>query len=670
MVKIFINNLPVHVPLNTSILEACEKIGILIPRFCYHENLNVAGNCRMCLIEIENAPKPIASCAYPVMNQMKIFTNSLLVKKARENVLEFLLIHHPLDCPICDQGGECDLQEQTLLFGSEKSRFFFKKNGTEDINCSSVIKLIMTRCIQCTRCVRFFEKVVGNGKIGIIGRGQHGEISLFYNTKLNSEVSGNIIDLCPVGALTSKNYAFMFRPWETQFSDTIDAMDSLGTRVKVNYKGQEIFRVLPLKTNLNDQWITDKTRFFLDGLKWNRLISPFQIYNLKSSVLKWNRLLILMFNFLQVIKSHSSLNKILVVSSNLNLETLEIIKYFSYFFNFKILNENFFLTSSNTFYNLRNTVCLNNLQKMDLLIIVGLNPRMECNLYNLKIKQNFFEKVNFCIGTFGVQDDLLYSNFFLGNSYSSFLLLLEGKHFFCKKIVSSFFPMFLFGSNLLKRVDNNLINNSFLIGYKIVGCNNDVKNFNFGLMHSKMNEIGVLSLINKSSVDLFKMTSVFFLEVNISFIKFLKQNINVKNNFIYSFIQPKIQFSKMQFLIPTKSYFEQTGSFLNFAGSLFYVNSIYTASNMSKSIFKIFELFLFFVKKPIVKSHFCSFSNIDFSVQLINDLYIYQNLKIKVMPTVLQQKYDTFYQTNLITNNSLTLSKLSGEFRSFYKTFI
>lgn len=669
MIKLFINNLPINVPLNTSILEACEKIGILIPRFCYHENLNVAGNCRMCLIEIENVPKPIASCAYPVMNQMRVFTNSILVKKSRENVLEFLLIHHPLDCPICDQGGECDLQEQTLLFGTEKSRFFFKKKSVKDIQCSSVIKLIMTRCIQCTRCVRFFDKIVGNGKLGLIGRGQNGEISLFFNTKLNSELSGNIVDLCPVGALTSKNYAFMFRSWETQFFETIDYTDSLSNKIKVNFKNQELIRILPLKTNLNDQWISDKTRFFLDGLKWNRLVEPIQNTQTQFFNIKWNRVLILIFNFLFLIKNKSSLNKILVISSNLNLETLETIKYFSYFFDFKILNENLTLIPSNTFYNLRNNICLANLQKIDLLLLIGLNPRMECTLYNLKLKQNFFEKSNFNVGTFGVQDDLLYSNLVLGNSYCFFIHLLEGKHFFCKQISFSSAPFFLLGSNLLKRIDFNLINDVYCISYHLVFLKK-ISNFNIGLMQSKINDLGIFSLINKVSIDLNKATSMFLFEVNSSVDNFLLKFSNVKNSFIYSFIQPKIQNSKIQLFIPTQSYFEQNGSILNFFGNLSITKQFYCLSNVPRSIFKIFNLFLFLIKKPIKKCNFYSFSNHDFSLLLIANYNIYQYNKKKVNETILQPKYESIYQTDLITKNSLILSKLNKEFRSFYKTFI
>lgn len=666
MVKVFINNLPVNVPLNTSVLEACEKIGILIPRFCYHENLNVAGNCRMCLIEIENAPKPIAACAYPVMNQMKIFTNSLLVKKARENVLEFLLINHPLDCPICDQGGECDLQEQTLVFGTEKSRYFFKKNSLEDINCSPLIKLIMTRCIQCTRCVRFFEKIVGNSKIGIIGRGGHGEISLFYKTQLNSEISGNIIDLCPVGALTSKNYAFMFRAWETQSNETIDHTDALGTKIKINYKGQELFRVLPLKTNLNDQWITDKTRFFLDGLKWNRLFDSYQFFNNSLFSIKWNRLLFILFNFLFFLKNKNQLNKILIVSSNLSLEAFELVRYFSYFYNINIIRENCVPVSSNTLYNLKNDISLDKLQIIDLLLIIGLNPRIESNLYNLKIKQNFFEKSQFIIGTFGVQDNLMYSILSLGNSYKFFIYLLEGKHFFCKQIVFATKPFFLVGSNLLNRLDVSLIKNSFFF----LDLFSKKNNLNFGLMQSNFNEIGFYSEINLSKIDLQKVNFSFFLEPNLNIKTFFLKCQNLKNTILYSFIQPKVKFSKIQFYIPTKSYLENNETFLNFFGVMTKTIKILSLSNAARAISSIFQIFLFFIKAPVQSSlNYSSYCQNDFSKLLNKNESLLKKIKIQINKTILQKKIDNFYQTDLITKNSLILAKSAVEYRSIYNTF-
>jgi NADH dehydrogenase (ubiquinone) Fe-S protein 1 len=273
--QIIIDHQPVNVNSNMSILQACESAKIVVPRFCYHERLSVAGNCRMCLVEISKAPKLVASCAMPVVQNMVVFTDSLVVKKAREGVLEFLLVNHPLDCPVCDQGGECDLQDQTMIFGSDRSRFREYKRAVEDKQCGPLIKTVMTRCIHCTRCVRFANEVIGLPALGTSGRGNSIEIGLYIKKLFTSELSGNIIDLCPVGALTSKPYTFAARPWELKSIESIDTLDAVGSNIRIDIRGYEIMRILPrLNEKINEEWISDKTRFAFDGLKRQRLYDP------------------------------------------------------------------------------------------------------------------------------------------------------------------------------------------------------------------------------------------------------------------------------------------------------------------------------------------------------------------------------------------------------------
>jgi len=264
-----INDIKIKVPSNITILQACEYINVYIPRFCYHEKLSIAGNCRMCLVEIENSPKPVVSCSFPIINNMKIYTNTPLVKKARENILEFLLLNHPLDCPICDQGGECDLQDQTVLYGNDNSRFYEYKKSVEDKNCGPVIKTIMTRCIHCTRCVRFVQEFTNLKNLGTINRGFNTEISTYINSLIDSEISGNLVDICPVGALTSKFYTFKARNWELNSINAVDFIDGVGSNINVQLKGNKILRILPINNkNINENWISDKTRFFFDGLNY------------------------------------------------------------------------------------------------------------------------------------------------------------------------------------------------------------------------------------------------------------------------------------------------------------------------------------------------------------------------------------------------------------------
>jgi len=275
MITVKVNGVNIKIDRNATALQACELAGIEIPRFCFHERLSIAGNCRMCLVEIEKSPKPQASCSLPVMEGMNIYTDTPLVRKAREAVLEFLLINHPLDCPICDQGGECDLQDQAMHYGSDRSRFYEYKRGVENKNVGPLIKMIMTRCIHCTRCVRFMDEIAGIGDFGTTGRGNSTEIGTYIQKNITSELSGNIVDLCPVGALTSKPYSFVARPWELTSADSIDVMDAVGSNIRIDSRGPEVVRILPrCNEEINEEWISDKTRHACDGLKRQRLDTP------------------------------------------------------------------------------------------------------------------------------------------------------------------------------------------------------------------------------------------------------------------------------------------------------------------------------------------------------------------------------------------------------------
>ena len=272
MIKLKIDNKNIEVEPGTTILQACEIAGKEIPRFCYHEKLSIAGNCRMCLVEVSGSNKPVASCAMPAVDGQEIKTNSEMVKKAREGVMEFLLVNHPLDCPICDQGGECDLQDQAFNYGGGKSRYELNKRSVKEKNMGPLIKTHMNRCIHCTRCIRFAEEIAGVEELGAINRGENMEISTYLEKAVTSEFSANLIDLCPVGALTSKPYAFEARPWELKKTESVDVMDAIGSNIRIDSKGWEVKRILPkINEDINEEWISDKTRFSCDGLLKNFL---------------------------------------------------------------------------------------------------------------------------------------------------------------------------------------------------------------------------------------------------------------------------------------------------------------------------------------------------------------------------------------------------------------
>lgn len=297
MSKIIIDGKEIDVPADYTVLQACEEAGAEVPRFCFHERLSIAGNCRMCLVEVKGGPpKPQASCALNVRDLRPgpngeppvVFTTSPMVKKAREGVMEFLLINHPLDCPICDQGGECDLQDQAMAYGVDTSRYDENKRAVEDKHIGPLVKTTMTRCIQCTRCVRFSTEVAGVTDLGLIGRGEDVEITSYLEAAMTSELQGNIIDLCPVGALTSKPYEFKARPWELTKTESIDVMDAVGSAIRIDSRANEVMRIMPrLNESVNEEWLSDKGRFIFDGLKTQRLDRPYLRVNGKLTPVSW-----------------------------------------------------------------------------------------------------------------------------------------------------------------------------------------------------------------------------------------------------------------------------------------------------------------------------------------------------------------------------------------------
>src|SRR5277367_4522187 len=289
MAKVTIDGITIDVAPGSTIIQAAEAAGVEIPRFCYHERLSIAGNCRMCLVEVEKAPpKPIASCGYPVADGMVVHTESKMVRNGRRGVMEFLLINHPLDCPICDQGGECDLQDQAMGYGMDHSRYAENKRAVADKNLGPLVKTSMNRCIHCTRCIRFITEVAGVPDLGATSRGEHMEVGTYVEKALSSELSANIIDLCPVGALTSKPYAFVARPWELSKTDSVDVLDAVGCNIRVDARGPEVLRVLPrLHEDVNEEWISDKTRHACDGLRRQRLDRPFVRRNGKLVPASW-----------------------------------------------------------------------------------------------------------------------------------------------------------------------------------------------------------------------------------------------------------------------------------------------------------------------------------------------------------------------------------------------
>lgn len=457
-VEVFIDDKPVYVPPGTTVLQAAAQVGVEIPRFCYHERLAVAGNCRMCLVEVEKSPKPVAACAMPVMKGMRVKTDSDLTRKAREGVMEFLLVNHPLDCPICDQGGECDLQDQSMAFGSDKSRFtdihFSGKRAVEDKDVGPLIKTIMTRCIHCTRCIRFASEVAGVDDFGTTGRGTDMQVGTYVEKMFLSELSGNIIDLCPVGALTSKPYSFAARPWETRRIDSVDVLDPLGSNIVVTTRTNEVLRILP-RTNeeINEEWLSDKSRFACDGLKRQRLVTP-MIADSRGNLtpVEWEDAIVAAARALRDCPPE----KLLAVAGDLaDAESLVALKdMFNRLGSENVCTEQYFpLEGSGT--DLRSSYLLNtkiaNVEDADFVLLIGTNVRFEAPLLNARIRKAFVHKET-DIALVGPKVDLTYDYMHVGDSASIVKDLATGtsSHEVLKKLENAKRPVVILGADQLK----------------------------------------------------------------------------------------------------------------------------------------------------------------------------------------------------------------------------
>ena len=449
MPKININGKEIEFDSGMTILQACELAGAEIPRFCYHERLSIAGNCRMCLVEMDKSRKPIASCAMPAAEGMNIKTNTEMVEKARKGVMEFLLANHPLDCPVCDQGGECDLQDQSLYYGVDKSRFSENKRHVSEKYMGPLIKTQMTRCIHCTRCVRFATEVAGVPEIGAIGRGENMEITTYLEKSMESELSGNVIDLCPVGALTSKPYAFSARPWELKKTESIDVLDAVGSNIRVDTYGWEVKRILPrLNEDINEEWISDKTRYSCDGLLKQRLDTPYIKKDKKLVKCSWDEALDV------IIKKLNETENSKIAGHLGDLVSLETTLAFKKFFellgskNLEFREKKFYINSEDKMNYLFNS-SINGIEKSDLILLIGCNPRHEATILNARIRKTFKNNKTqiFSIGDPG---DQTYEYKIIGDNTQTIKDIIDEKHEFNKVFNTAKKPLIIIGESALE----------------------------------------------------------------------------------------------------------------------------------------------------------------------------------------------------------------------------
>ena len=569
MQKLKINNIDIEIEEGLTVLQACEKAGVEIPRFCYHERLSIAGNCRMCLVEMEKSPKPIASCVMPATDGMNIKTNTPLVEKARKGVMEFLLANHPLDCPVCDQGGECDLQDQSMFYGVDKSRFKENKRQVPEKNLGPLIKTIMTRCIHCTRCIRFATEVAGVEELGAIGRGEDMQITTYLEKSMESEMSGNVVDLCPVGALTSKPYVFEARPWDLKKTETIDVMDAVGSNIRVDTYEWEVKRVLPrINEDINEEWISDKTRHACDGLLNQRLDTPYIKKDgtlIKSS---WKEAFKLIKN--KILQTSS--DKISgFVGDMINMEASYIFKeLLSKVFKtewYESRSDHYYLNTYNRENYLFNSK-IKGIEESDLIILIGTNPRFEATMLNARIRKAYVKNKTeiFSLNNVG---DLTYPYKLINGDTETIKNISEDNHELSEKIKKANKPLIIFGQSylllkssvytleLLKSflLKNNKISDKWNALNLISNDASTVGSIDLGIYNNKNNENEVLKNLQNNSYEV-----VYLLGAD-------NLNFNKKNEFIiYQGSHGDKGAELADIILPSAAFTEQDGFYTNLEG--------------------------------------------------------------------------------------------------------
>lgn len=653
--NVFVNGIEISVDSRISVLQACEIAGFDIPRFCYHERLSVAGNCRMCLVEVEKAPKLAASCAMPLMPGMRIKTNSPAVRKAREGVLEFLLINHPLDCPICDQGGECDLQDQAMVYGSDRGRFREYKRAIEDKNCGPLVKTIMTRCIHCTRCVRFANEIAGIADLGTSGRGSQIEIGMYIEKLFKSEFSGNVIDLCPVGALTSKPYAFSARPWELKSVESIDTLDGICSNIRVDLRGYEILRVLPsLNEELNEEWLNDKSRFSFDGLKRQRLCDPLLKQDGRFVQISWLEAFEIILDRLKKANYHIHGS----IGSQCDFESAFMFKNLLSLFG-KVNIEN---TESNilkeidfeSLYKFNSKI--NNVEQADVCLLVGVDPRKEAAILNLQLRKHYVNN-KFKVANIGSALNLTFPCIQLGSSTNDVLKFAQGQSPFCEVLKKAKKPLIIFGSSFFETLDESTARLVLsFVTKNIKTVSQDWNGINF--LGYQASQVGCFE-IGLGASNSFSGDPKFIYAIGDAVV----EN-NSKDCFVvYQGHQGNSSALKSNLILPGAAYTEKDATFLNIEGRAQKTQKILSAPGKAKEDVSILSAIASLISQEKCTSKLAEIENYDtvrdkfFSCLNIFDLS-YSKIETKF---VISSKINNFYLADPISKASPTMTKCSKQ---------
>ena len=662
MPKIIVNNKEVEFEEGMTVLQACELAGAEIPRFCYHERLSIAGNCRMCLVEMEKSLKPIASCAMPAADGMKIKTNTSFVEKARKGVMEFLLANHPLDCPVCDQGGECDLQDQSLFYGLDNSRYTENKRQVKEKYMGPLIKTEMTRCIHCTRCIRFATEIAGIPELGAVGRGEDMEITTYLEKSMESELSANVIDLCPVGALTSKPYAFEARPWDLKKTETIDIMDAVGSNIRVDTYGWEVKRILPrVNEDINEEWISDKTRYACDGLLKQRLDTPYIRENGRLKKSSWSQTLKLLITKLKSFDPNE------IAGLVGDLADLEMIYCFKSFFEKSLGSTNLECRQDKIYINPEERMnyifnsSIKGIEDSDLILLVGTNPRLEATILNARIRKAYINS-RLKIYSIGNPGDLTYPYQNIGSNTSVVKEIVSGSHEISSKLNKSTKPLVIIGASALygkagqyvfETLKNFLFNNNFI-----------KKEWNaLNILTQQASRVGAIDLGIHSINE--KENFSFFDKLDNDDFKFLYllgvDNINFdkKDKFVvYQGSHGDKGAEIADIILPGAAYTEKNGLFVNLEGKL---QNAYKASyppGDAREDWVIFKDLANMMKKPL------EYNNVKYLRESINkkiqqkiDHVVNKTNSIDFVDENISIKSIDYYHTNPIARSSKVMSE-------------
>ena len=670
MIKLKVNDIDLEVEEGLTVLQACEKAGAEIPRFCYHEKLSIAGNCRMCLVEIEKSPKPVASCAMPAAEGMIIKTNTEKVEKSRKGVMEFLLANHPLDCPVCDQGGECDLQDQSMFYGIDKSRYKENKRYVPEKYMGPLIKTQMTRCIHCTRCIRFATEVAGVPELGAIGRGENMQITTYLEKSMESEMSANVIDLCPVGALTSKPYVFEARPWELKKTETIDVMDAVGSNIRVDAYGWEVKRVLPrINETINEEWISDKTRYACDGLKNQRLDSPYIKIKNKFEKISWNDA----FKEIELRISNTTPEKIAGFTGDLNSMNSQY--SFKEFFEKVLKSKNIESRTENYYVNLndRKNYIFNSriegIEESDLILLVGTNPRHEATILNSRIRKAYLNS-NMKIYSLGDVGDLTYPYKIISNDTKTVNDITNNKHKISNEIKNAKKPIIILGQSVLKMKSGPYIFEQFK-NYlaSLDKINNEWNALNILSNHASTVGGYDLNIVTLDQDNIFDKTTNNFFEI---VFLFGQENIKVDNNksfVIYLGSHGDKGAEQANLILPGAAFTEQDGYYTNLEGRLQKAyKASYPPGNAKEDWQIINELTLFLKNKKLYSSQNELEDSMLNYVNLHKDGNDNKNSLYKFYDENIIPDHIDYYFSNAVARCSLTMRQCRNSRSNFEKT--